>query len=69
MSLPDPVVNDMDSVQRNFDALAKVLILEGDVNPENLVEAPPGTLYIKRTEPAALWQKETGTGNSGWTAR
>lgn len=70
MSLPDKPVQDMAGVQRNFDAVDAVLSLAGDLNPENLVTADPGRLYVNRTEPATLWLKATGKNtNTGWVLK
>ena len=46
-------------------------VLSGNNSPENLVAAPVGTLY-RRLDGGAnttLYVKESGTGNTGWTAK
>jgi hypothetical protein len=56
------------AAQRNFEWLDRYLAV-GIVDPEGVVTARPGRLYINETEPATLWQKETGTSNTGWVVR
>jgi len=46
------------------------MIYAGQGTPEGAVTAVPGALYLQTdgAPGAQLWQKETGTGESGWTA-
>lgn len=47
-----------------------VTVNSGNGSPNSVVTAPPGSLYIQAdgVAPNQLWQKQTGTGNSGWVA-
>lgn len=49
---------------------AKIRVLTGTGSPEASVTAPVGSLYLRSDGGAstALYIKETGTGNTGWTA-
>ena len=52
-------------------ALAKAGIIEGAGSPEGFVTAKVGTLY-RRTDGSTgstLYVKESGAGNTGWTAK
>jgi len=44
------------------------IITAGQGSPEGVVTAPPGSLYTQTnaTPPNFLWQKQTGSGNTGW---
>ena len=69
--LPDPVVRDFGGVQRNFDAIAK-LITVGTGDPNNVVTASPPALYLDADggAGATLWVKETGINtDTGWVAK
>lgn len=37
----------------------------GTVDPEGVVKAPPGSIYLN-TATETLWAKKTGTGKTGW---
>jgi hypothetical protein len=43
----------------------------GTGSPENVVEAPVGTLYCREDGGASttLYVKESGTGDTGWVAK
>lgn len=47
-----------------------VTITTGSGSPEGVVTAPPGSLYLNDSGGAGttVWAKESGTGNTGWTA-
>lgn len=79
--LPDPYVGgpiaDGDGIQRNFEKVAALLgvlndqIKFGEGDPENVVTAPVGTLYL-RTDGGAgttLYVKEANTDDTGWQAK
>lgn len=48
-----------------------VLVLAGTGTPEGAITAPVGSLFLRSDGGAntTLYSKETGTGNTGWTAR
>lgn len=45
-----------------------VLLAAGDGTPETFVTAPTGSMYFQRVTTGGtwMWQKATGTGNTGW---
>ena len=45
-----------------------ILITSGNGSPNGVIEAPVGSLYIQKdgTPPDVWWQKQTGTGDTGW---
>lgn len=46
-------------------------VKRGTGNPNGIVVAEPGTLYLNKSggAGATLWVKESGTGSSGWVAK
>lgn len=50
--------------------IAGISIVSGSGSPSGVVSAPPGSLYINSAggAGATFWVKQTGTGNSGWSA-
>lgn len=77
IKLPDPYVGDFEGVQRNLEALERLLnefagfFYWGEGDPENVVTAPAPAIYINRSAGASttLYVKESGTGNTGWIAK
>lgn len=76
-ALPNATVKDFKEVEQNFEALAKLLgpltgaVMVGTGSPENVVTAPVGTIY-RRADGGAnttLYVKESGSSNTGWTAK
>ncbi len=52
-------------------ALAKAGIIEGTGSPEGFVTAKVGTIYrrLDGSPGSTLYVKESGAGNTGWTAK
>lgn len=72
MALPDPWIKDP-SIRRNFEALDTAIgplgsIFRGTGDPENVVTAPIGSLYLRADGGAGstLYVKESGTDDTGW---
>ena len=70
MSLfPDPTISDMLAVQRNFEALARLLFV-GVGSPEGVVRAGPA-IYLNESGGvgSTLWVKRTSNASAtGWLA-
>jgi hypothetical protein len=71
-----PIIPVKDPVLRyNFTSLSNALrhipIIWGDGDPEGVIEAPPGFLYLRIDGGAGttLYVKETGTGKTGWVGK
>lgn len=43
-----------------------IKVLNGTTSPEGSETASRGSLYIQNVDPASLWFKSSGTGNTGW---
>jgi hypothetical protein len=46
--------------------LGAATVFEGDDTPEGVVPGPPGSLFLRVSDPAAAFIKTSGTGSTGW---
>ena len=46
--------------------LGAVTVFEGDGTPEGVVPGPPGSLFLRVSDPAAAFIKTSGTESTGW---
>ena len=46
--------------------LGAATVFEGDDTPEGVVPGPPGSLFLRVSDPAAAFVKASGTGSTGW---
>lgn len=70
MAFPSRQVRDLDS-QKNWEFLGQRLFFGGG-NPNGVITASPGALYLNRGGGAAttLWVKESGVNtNTGWVGK
>lgn len=68
--LSDPTINDWSSLQRNFDSIARRIIV-GNGSPEGNLKAPRGALYMREDggTGTSLYRKESATSDpTGWVA-